>query len=177
MVHKSNGAEMDSSDTFHSTNIRDALMGVVVIFQQGKLLRIFFHSTRLLRGFCNIQFLVVVLRVSRRRRKHYVWDKGKTHKVKLPLRHLLSRWKNLHHWILEILQASYATVLPRQTRHGICNNIPTDLRALSRRRLVPGRWIHLHHYYLQHQRIPSPLRTLPLLLRHEGFTDAVRPRA
>merc|ERR1712073_212021 len=83
MVHKSSGAKMDCSDTIYSTNICIRVLAKSTILQREPLLCIFQRSSRLLRSFCNLQLLVVMLRIPRRRRQHHVRNPWEANKVKL----------------------------------------------------------------------------------------------
>ena len=74
VVHESNRAAMDSENFIHRPNLRVVFVDLSDVLQQRELLRVLLHSTRLLRGFCNIQFPVVMLRVPGRRGQYYVGD-------------------------------------------------------------------------------------------------------
>ena len=62
----------------------------------------------------------------------------------------------------------HPSVLHREAGHGVRHDLAAVLRSLRGRQLGPGQGLPLHHPHLQRVHFAGPLRTLPLLLRHQG---------
>ena len=73
---------------------------------------------------------------------------------------------------IQILTANFfpvhPSVLHREAGHGVRHDLAAVLRSLRGRQLGPGQGLPLHHPHLQRVHFAGPLRTLPLLLRHQG---------
>ena len=150
VVHKHCWAEMDSEDTLHCAHICHILLDILTVLQQWQLLCVLLHGTGLLWSLCHLQFPFPVLWVPGRRRKYHVWNKGQAHTLQLSLWNILPVWQDLHHWLLEILQAGYAAVLPGEAPHGLCHYFPASLWPLQGWWLV-SRWrILIHNLHLQY---------------------------
>lgn len=124
-------------------------------------------------SFCNIQLSITMLRISWRRGKYHVRNTWKAHQVVMYVWDLLSCWKNLHNWFLEILQTSHTSILPCQACDGFHYHFPSIERSLSRWWLERKHWIHLHHNNLQCFRLTRTLWTVFVLLCDERFAYSI----